>query len=56
MTAQARITQADMERVFKAAEKRHARVIMRLATGEIEVIFGDETATTAANVNEWDDE
>ena len=40
MTAQARITQADMERAIKVGKAYQSRVILRLATGEIEFIPG----------------
>lgn len=62
MTAPARISQADIKRTLKAivkdAEIERARVIIRLATSEIEVIIGEspdeeETATSATG-NPWD--
>jgi hypothetical protein len=54
MTAAARISQADMDRAVKAAEKaKQARVIFRLAKGEIEVIIGEAGAATS-DANPWD--
>jgi hypothetical protein len=62
MTAPARITQDDIKRTLKAivkdAEIERARVIIRLATSEIEVIIGEspdaeETAASATG-NPWD--
>jgi len=60
VTAQARISQADVERVVKgattAAEKmgKTARVIFRLEAREIEVIVSEIGSVGPAN--EWDDE
>lgn len=56
MTAPARITQADIDRAVKAATKAdHARVILRLAKGEIEIIIGESGAAPAAP-EEWSDD
>jgi len=46
MTVAARIKQADIDRAVKAADKsaRPARVIMRLAKAEIEIIIGESDA------------
>lgn len=44
MTVAARITQADMDRATKAVAHsglENARIIMRLATSEIEIIIGE---------------
>lgn len=55
MTAPARITQADINRAVKAAGKaNHARVILRLATGEIEIIIGESGAVP--ETSEWGDD
>lgn len=55
MTAPARITQADMDRAVKAASKAEsARVIMRLATGEIEIIIGESEPPEKRE--EWSDD
>lgn len=55
MTAPARITQADVDRAVKAAEKANAaRVVLRLATGEIEIILGD--SAPPPTVEEWSDD
>lgn len=47
MTVAARITQAEIDRAVKAADKsaRPARVILRLATSEIEIIIGESGAS-----------
>lgn len=56
MTAPARISQADIERAVKAAGKaERARVILRLAAGEIEIIIG-ESGAPPAPVEEWADD
>lgn len=58
MTAPARITQADYDRAtkaVKAAGYERARIIMRLAVSEIEIIIGDEGAP-APSTNPWDEE
>jgi hypothetical protein len=55
VTAQARITQADIDRVMKAAGRLdRARVIMRLATGEIEIIIGEPEPESPGE--EWSDD
>lgn len=61
MTAPARITQADMERATKSVASAgfdHARIIMRLEKGEIEIIVGESppagTATAPGGENPWD--
>jgi len=47
MTIPARISQGDIDRAVKAAAKAEcARVILRLASGEIEIIGGSEPVTT----------
>lgn len=60
MTAQARITQADMERATKAVKAAgydHARIIMDLSAGRIEVILGAAESDSAENKDDgWDDE
>ncbi len=56
MTAPARITQADIDRAVKAAGKaEHARVILRLAKGEIEIIIG-ESGEAKPDHSEWTDD
>lgn len=55
MTAPARITQADIDRAVKAAAKADAaRVILRLATAEIEIIIGESGPPPQAE--EWSDD
>lgn len=57
MTAVARISQADMDRAAKAIAHsgiERARIIMRLATGEIEIIIGESGPSPKAD--EWDRE
>ncbi len=45
MTAQARISQADIDRATKVAAKyEHARVILDLAKARIEIIIGDHAS------------
>ena len=56
MTAPARITQADVDRAVKAAEKANAaRVVLRLATGEIDIILG-HSAPPPSVEQEWSDD
>jgi hypothetical protein len=56
VTAQARITQADMERAVKAASLAdRARVIMDLANQRIEIIIG-ESGTPPTLPDEWTDD
>lgn len=56
MTAQARITQADIDRAVKAAVKaERARVVLRLATGEIDIIIG-ESGPQPVPEEEWGDD
>lgn len=55
MTAPARISQADMERVTKsvvAAGIDRARIVMDLANQRIEIIIGNSGAGTAAADNQ----
>jgi len=55
VTAPARITMADMDRVAKfAAKLGPARIIMRLATAEIEIITGETGPPPRAD--EWSDD
>jgi len=55
MTAPARITMADMDRAAKIAAKLGpARIIMRLATAEIEIITGETGPPPRAD--EWSDD
>lgn len=57
VTQPARITQADMERALKAVKAagfEQARVIMHLATAEIEIILG--ATTGVAEPNPWKEE
>lgn len=55
MTAPARITQADVDRAVKAADKAGAaRVVLRLATGEIDIILGE--SAPPPTVREWRDD
>lgn len=55
MTAQARITQADIDRATKAAVKAgRARVILRLDKSEIEIIIGESGPSPKAD--EWGDD
>jgi hypothetical protein len=58
MTAPARITQADIDRAVKAASKANrARVLLRLATGEIEIIIGESGEPPKAGPEEeWGDD
>jgi hypothetical protein len=57
VTAAARITQADIDRAIRAAEKaKHARVILRLAKGEIEIIIGESGEQPEGNPWDEDDE
>ena len=57
MTAQARITQADMERATKAvaaAKLGHARIVIDLDKRQIEIIIGE---SLPANGNgDWGDD
>ena len=58
MTAPARITQADIDRVTKAvvnAGIERARIVMRLEKSEIEIIIGDQ-GDSPPNPNEWSDD
>ncbi|MDR2858400.1 MAG: hypothetical protein LBV50_11220 [Novosphingobium sp.] len=56
MTAAARISQADMDRAVKAAAKAdRARVVLRLAKGEIEIIIG-ESAESDDERNDFDED
>lgn len=56
MTAQARISQADIDRATKVAAKyEHARVILRLAAGEIEIIIGESAGDTPP-AGKWSDD
>jgi len=58
VTAQARITQADEERTFKALKAAgvdRARVVLDLNKGTIEVIIG-ESGDPKPDRNPWDDE
>jgi len=56
VTAPARISQADMDRAVKAAAKaERARVIMRLAKAEIEIIIG-ESGEEQPDIEEWSDD
>lgn len=55
MTAPARITQADVDRAVKAAGKvSAARVVLHLASGEIEIILGE--SSPPPRVEEWSDD
>jgi hypothetical protein len=55
MTAAARISQADIDRAIRAAEKaKHARVILRLAKGEIEIIIGESQQGARDEFAEWE--
>ncbi|CDO34752.1 hypothetical protein [Novosphingobium sp. KN65.2] len=60
MTAPARITQADMERAAKAvaaAKFVHAKIVMDLKNGRIEIILGESgEAIPPAPVETWDDD
>lgn len=57
MTAPARITQADIDRAVKAASKaERARVILHLATGDIEIIIGESGMPPAPDHSEWGDD
>jgi len=59
MTAQARITQADMERAtksVKAAGYEHARIIMDLNKQRIEVIIGESVEPGSAERNPFDED
>lgn len=58
MTAQARITQADMDRATKAVRNAgidRARILMDLANRRIEIIIG-ETGETPKAPDTWDDD
>lgn len=57
MTAQARITQGDMERATKAVARagyERARIVMDFAKQRIEVILGEPAANEPAEV--WSDD
>lgn len=57
MTAQARITQADMERATKAvaaAKLERARIVLDLKGGRIEIIIGESGPDPKAD--EWTDD
>lgn len=57
MTAPARITLADIARATKAAARHErARVILRLAKGEIEIIIGGDSPGDPAPGEEWGDD
>lgn len=57
MTAPARITQADIDRAVKAAVKvERARVVLRLATGEIDIIIGESGPAPQLDTEEWSDD
>jgi hypothetical protein len=60
VTAQARITQADMDRATKAVAKAclsdRARIIMDLKNARIEIIIGRTGEPPLATGNEWDQE
>lgn len=57
MTAPARITQADIDRAIKAAGKaKCARVVLRLATGEIDIIIGESGEAPEPSPPEWSDD
>jgi hypothetical protein len=64
MTAPARITQADLDRATKAvvrARIEHARILIKYAQGQIEIIIGDKaSAETFSTNNEapeaWNDD
>lgn len=58
MTAAARITQDDMTRAAKAvrlAGFEHARIVMDLVNGRIEVIIGEAGGDSLPSKNPWDD-
>ena len=58
MTAPARITQAEMDRAAKAVKTAgfdYARIVMRLAKAEIEIIIG-EVANDSASAQAWSDD
>lgn len=56
MTAAARITQADIDRAAKVAAKHEAaRVVLDLAAGKIEIVFG-QPGSDAPNPGEWSDD
>jgi len=55
MTIPARISQGDIDRAVKAAAKAEcARVILRLASGEIEIIIGGSEPVTTERL--WSDD
>jgi hypothetical protein len=55
MTAQARITQADMDRAGKlAARFERARIILDLENRKIEIIIGE--SSPPPSVEEWSDD
>lgn len=56
MTAQARISQADIDRAAKVASKyERARIVLDLAAGKIEIIIG-ESAPETPKPQEWSDD
>ena len=56
MTAAARITQADIARATKVAAKHEgARVVLDLAAGKIEIVFG-EPGGSEPDLGEWSDD
>lgn len=59
MTAQARITQADMDRATKAianARIQQARIIMDLKNSRIEIIVGESGSTNEPEPNSFDED
>lgn len=59
MTAPARITQADMERVTKsvaAAGFDRARIVFDFANLRAEVIIGENSDSPPAEANPWNEE
>lgn len=59
MTAQARITQGDMERATKAVARagyERARIVMDFAKQRIEVILGEPANSEPATADVWSDE
>jgi hypothetical protein len=57
MTAPARFTQADLERVFRAAKKADVRARIEIEpTGKIVIMSESPDALPAHRANPWDEE
>lgn len=59
MTKAVRLSQADIVRAIKAAQAagvHHARIILHLERGQIEIVLEGADGAPPAAPNEWDDE